>query len=63
MFINHEKLYKKYMFQFLKNLFKKKPEQQLTITINGESYTTENREEISEIMKQMSEALKAKNSS
>jgi hypothetical protein len=51
------------MFQFFKNLFKKKPEQQLTITINGESYTTENREEISEIMKQMSEALKAKNSS
>lgn len=63
MFVKHKKLYNMGMFQFFKNLFKKKPEQQLTITINGKSYTTENREEISEIMKQMSEALKAKNSS
>ena len=53
----------KRMFKFLQNIFKKRTEQQLTITINGESYTTEDQKEISEIMRQMGEALKSRKAS
>jgi len=54
------------MFTFWKNLFKQKNnennnELSLTVTINGQTVTTANKEEIAELLKQFSECLKNKN--
>jgi hypothetical protein len=48
------------MFSFFKNLLKKKTkdDQYLTLSINGETFTTNNPEEIAEILQTFSEALK-----
>ena len=49
------------MIQFFKNLFNKndnKEEIKMTITFNGETQTTNNKEEIAEILKKFSETLK-----
>jgi hypothetical protein len=50
------------MLNFFKKLFeKKKDELSLTVTINGQSITTDNKEEIAELLKQFSECLKKDN--
>jgi hypothetical protein len=48
------------MFEKIKNFFFKPKEQhKITITINGESFTTEDKEEIAEALKHVSESLKS----
>ena len=49
------------MLNFLKGWFSKKDKEKdnlLTITINGENYSTENKEEISEFLKLFAEQIK-----
>lgn len=52
------------MFNFLEKIFKKKQNDiTLTLTINGETIHTENRDEITQLLKEFSEYLKKQNQS
>lgn len=57
-------MYNLFMINFLKKLFNKeddKDEMKMTISFNGETKTTNNKEEIAEFLKKFSETLKEKN--
>ena len=57
-------MYNLFMINFLKKLFNKeddKDEMKMTISFNGETKTTNDREEIAEFLKKFSETLKEKN--
>ena len=57
-------MYNLFMINFLKKLFNKeddKDEMKMTISFNGETKTTNDKEEIAEFLKKFSETLKEKN--